>query len=137
MNLMKIAADYAARHQDRSDFKHSSGYAKAQNREGFGASSVASFEARKAIDESRKFVRGYGSSQIASKLRPGERARVYERPRYGEGADSQGQKETGMASLADRKRQFNAGGQDTKTPGVVLGDARAPQVPRAQTGLPK
>ena len=132
---MKIAADYAARHQDRSDFKHSSGYAKAQNKEGFGATSAASFEARKAIDESRKFVRGYGNSQIASRLRPGERARVYEKPRYGEDAGTQGQKDTGMASLADRKRQFNAGGQDTKKTGVVLGDARAPQVPRTPTGI--
>lgn len=69
MKSAKIAADYVIEHEDRASFKHSSGYAEAQSGDNFGAASVVSFEARKAINESRKFVPGYKRSKIgASKL---------------------------------------------------------------------
>ena len=69
MKGAKVAADYIISHEDREDFKHSSGYAKAQSGDNFGAASIASFEARKAMNDARKFVPGYKRSKIgAAKL---------------------------------------------------------------------
>ncbi len=66
MKNMKLAADFVIKHDDRTDFMHSSGYAKAQNRESFGAAGAASFEIRKSLDEQRKYVKNYKSSKIGS-----------------------------------------------------------------------
>ena len=69
MKNTKIAADYVIEHEDRAKFKHSSGYAEAQSGDNFGAASVASFAAREAMNEARKFVPGYKRSKIgAAKL---------------------------------------------------------------------
>lgn len=64
MKNTNLAAEFAIKHDDREDFKHSSGYAKAQSGDNFGAESVVSFETRKAINESRKYVQGYKKSKI-------------------------------------------------------------------------
>ena len=66
MSNMKLAADFAIKHDDKADFMHTSGYAKAQNRESFGAAGAASFEARKAMDEQRKYIKSYKRSAIAT-----------------------------------------------------------------------
>lgn len=69
MKGAKVAADYIISHEDRENFKHSSGYAKAQSGDNFGAASIASFETRKALNDARKFVPGYKNSKIgAAKL---------------------------------------------------------------------
>lgn len=66
MEVSKLVTDYAIKHEDKSEFLHSSGYAKAQSGENFGAASTASFEARKALNEQRKYVQGYKNSQIGA-----------------------------------------------------------------------
>ena len=77
MKVSKTVTDYAVRHTDRADFKHTSGYAKAQNGENFGAACAASFEARKALNEQRKYVQGYKSSAIGARRYSGLKPAVY------------------------------------------------------------
>lgn len=72
-----LAADFAIRHDDPEDFKHSSQYAKAQSGDNFGSASLVSFEARKALDQSRKYVGGYKSSQIGARRYSGLKPEVY------------------------------------------------------------
>lgn len=79
MRSAKVAADYVIEHENRADFKHSSGYAKAQSGDNFGAASVASFEARKALNDSRKFVPGYKRSKIGAAKLTGIKPKVYVR----------------------------------------------------------
>lgn len=74
-----IVSDYVTRHEDRADFKHSSGYAKAQSGDNFGAASLASFEARKALDAQRKFVRKYKESKIGTGRFAEIKPKVYKR----------------------------------------------------------
>ena len=138
MNVMKVAADYAIKHQDRADFKHSSGYAKAQSGDNFGAASVASFEARKAINESRKFVQGYGDSKIGTGRYQGARAKKFEPQNSDFGVESQSatgeNKAANLENVAEERAKFTTNNKDKK-PGVVLGDAKAPQIPNRRSGI--
>lgn len=52
----------------KEDILHSSGYAKAQNRVGMGASSTESFEERRKIDLNRKIVKGYNDSKMINDM---------------------------------------------------------------------
>ena len=74
-----LAANFVIRHDNREDFKHSSGYAKVQSGNNFGAASTASFEARKAMEERRKFVRGYKASNVGAARYSGMKPIVYRR----------------------------------------------------------
>ena len=77
MRNKDLAAEFAIKHDSEEDFLHSSGYAKVQNKESFGAAGAASFEARKAMDEQRKYVRGYKNSQIGARRYAGLKPEVY------------------------------------------------------------
>ena len=77
MNSKDLAAEFVIKHDEREDFLHSSGYAKVQNKESFGAAGAASFEARKALDEQRKFIHSYKSSQIGARRYAGLKPEVY------------------------------------------------------------
>lgn len=77
MRNKDLAAEFAIKHDSEADFLHSSGYAKVQNKESFGAAGAASFEARKAMDEQRKYVRSYKSSQIGARRYAGLKPEVY------------------------------------------------------------
>lgn len=59
---------------------HSSGYAKAQNKDSFGAASTETFTERQRIEEQRKFVRGYRNSRLATSATSGYRAKAYTPP---------------------------------------------------------
>lgn len=52
----------------KEDVLHSSGYARVQNRAGFGATSTESFEKRREIDLHRKLVKGYGDSRMVNDM---------------------------------------------------------------------
>lgn len=56
---------------------HSSGYAKAQNKKSFGATSTETFSERQRIEEQRKFVRGYRNSHLAAGATSTYRAKAY------------------------------------------------------------
>ena len=58
---------------------HSSGYARAQSGENFGATggSGESFKARQKIEEKRRFVRGYNNAKIMNEAYAFERVRQY------------------------------------------------------------
>ena len=58
---------------------HSSGYARAQSGENFGAAGGMgeSFKVRQTIEEKRKFVRGYNNAKIMNEAYAFERARSY------------------------------------------------------------
>ncbi len=77
MKSKDLAAEFVIKHDDKADFMHSSGYAKVQNKESFGVAGAASFEARKALDEQRKYVRGYKSSQIGARRYAGLKPETY------------------------------------------------------------
>ncbi|MDR3297840.1 MAG: hypothetical protein LBT19_00450 [Candidatus Nomurabacteria bacterium] len=56
---------------------HSSGYAKTQNADSFGAASTETFSERRRIEEQRKFVRGYRNSLLAAGTSGIPRAKTY------------------------------------------------------------
>ena len=66
------------------DVLHSSGFAQVQN-SGFGVTSGESFDERRAVDEHRRYVRGYQNARLVRSAYTGERARTYI-PRTGERA---------------------------------------------------
>lgn len=65
-------------HDDKSDFFHSSAYAKSQNQTSIGAASSETFAARRQLDNSRRFVGNYQRSQIVSSGNTYERAKTYD-----------------------------------------------------------
>ena len=141
---MKLAADYAVKHQDRSDFMHSSGYAKAQNPESFGAAGAASFEARKALNDARKFVKGYKSSKIGAVRYSGAVAKEYHREddnfRRTKDRFQREEDKFRVERVAHEQGIQGAGGAQAQTntagkPQVMLGNAKAPQVPTRRSGI--
>lgn len=144
MGTMKIAADYAAKHHDRSDFMHSSGYAQVQNPDTFGAAGAASFEARKAMEESRKYMRGYKASKIGAVRYSGAVAKEYrkEDDNFRKTTDRFQSEEDKFRVKRAAREQGAQGAGATQTqagpagkPQVVLGNARAPQVPTRRGGI--
>ena len=66
------------------DVLHSSGFAQVQNNS-IGATSGESFAERRAIDEHRRYVKGYQNARLVRNAYTAERARAYI-PRTGERA---------------------------------------------------
>ena len=141
---MKLAADYAVKHQDRSDFMHSSGYAKAQNPESFGAAGAASFEARKALNDARKFVKGYKSSKIGAVRYSGAPAKEYKKEednfRRTEDRFQREEDKFRVKRAAHEQSTQGVGGMQAQAgsagkPQVILGNAKAPQVPTRRGGI--
>ncbi|MBQ6127894.1 hypothetical protein IJI69_04400 [Candidatus Saccharibacteria bacterium] len=77
MEVSKLVTDYAIKHEDKAEFLHTSGYAKAQSGENIGAASTASFEARKALDDQRKYIKSYKASKIGTARYQGLKPAVY------------------------------------------------------------
>ena len=147
---MKLASDYVIKHKDRADFKHSSGYAKAQTGNNFGAANIASFEARKAIDNQRQFVHSYKSSVIGRTRNSGGHAKAYvreedkfhiEKPEVEPEAKRGARTEAGTENQAGTNPGQSvgpakpAGSARPTKPQVVLGGARAPQIPTGRMGI--
>lgn len=63
-----------------TDVIHSSGYARSQNAGNFGSVSSETFSQRQAIQEQRKFVRGYNNSRIIGGGAGVQRAKTYTPP---------------------------------------------------------
>lgn len=59
------------------DVLHSSGFAQVQSGGNIGASSGESFNERRAIDEHRRFVKGYENARLVRGAYTAERARAY------------------------------------------------------------
>ena len=59
------------------DVMHSSGFAQVQNGGNIGVSSGESFDERRAIDEHRRFVKGYENARLVRGAYTAERARTY------------------------------------------------------------
>lgn len=58
-----------------ADAMHTSVYAKAGNKGGFGADSTMSFEERRKIEQNRKLIQGYKNARIAADVKMMPRAR--------------------------------------------------------------
>ena len=52
--------------EKKEDVAHTSAFAEAQNKGGFGAASTESFEKRREIDSQRKMVNGYRDARVVS-----------------------------------------------------------------------
>lgn len=73
----KLLLRYAMKNDKKEEIFHSSGYARAQAGENFGASgSGETFDARKDIETDRKYIQGYKNSRITNEYRSLERARA-------------------------------------------------------------
>ena len=86
----KIAIDYAMKHVDKGEVFHSSGYAQAQSGGNMGtaAGADASFAARQALEQQRKYIQGYRNSRIMNSFYGVQRAKNYTPPsQRGERAD--------------------------------------------------
>lgn len=59
------------------DVLHSSGFARVQNGDNIGTASGESFDERRAIDEHRRFVKGYQNARLVRGAYTAERARTY------------------------------------------------------------
>lgn len=75
--MTDLRVKYSLKNTKKADFLHSSGYAKAQNGNKIGASDQASFEARQAIENHRKYVRKYHNSKLLQGVRGFEKAKTY------------------------------------------------------------
>lgn len=87
----KIAIDYAMKGVKKQDVFHSSGYAQAQNGGNMGAAAgdAASFAARQAMEQHRKYVRGYKNARIVNQYYGAQRAKTYVPPsQRGDGAET-------------------------------------------------
>lgn len=64
----KIVIDYANKNLKKEEVFHSSSYAQAQSGGEFGAAGGegASFAARRALDEQRKYIQGYRNAKIVN-----------------------------------------------------------------------
>ena len=78
----KIAIDYVMKHVDKGEVFHSSGYARAQSGGNMGAvaGADASFAARQALEQQRKYIRGYRNSRIMNSFYGVQRAKNYTPP---------------------------------------------------------
>ena len=78
----KIAIDYAMKHVDKGEVIHSSGYAQAQSGGNVGAAAGAnaSFAARQALEQQRKYIQGYRNSRIMNSFYGVQRAKTYTPP---------------------------------------------------------
>lgn len=66
---------------EKEDIFHSSAYGKAQNGGSMGSASSVSFTDRMKINQSRRVVKGYGDSRLASQgIGNGPRAKQYTPP---------------------------------------------------------
>ena len=72
----KIISNHLVKSDKKADFLHSSGYAKVQNSQGFGAVSADDFATRKTLDSQRKYVQKYKNSRIMRSCYGAQRART-------------------------------------------------------------
>ena len=68
------------KNDQKEDIFHSSGYAKAQSGDSFGAASSITFDARKRLNDNREHIQGYDKSQIINESHPVARAKTYTPP---------------------------------------------------------
>ena len=83
----KIVIDYANKDLRKEDVFHSSGYAQAQSGDGLGAAGGegASFAARQAIEEQRKYIQGYRNAKIVNSFYGLQRAKAWKPKSAGSG----------------------------------------------------
>lgn len=72
-----LRVKYGIKGTKKADILHSSGYAKEQSGDNVGAAGVASFAARSAVNEQRKYVREYRNARLLQGIRGLERAKTY------------------------------------------------------------
>ena len=85
--MADIRAKYGMKNTEKSDFFHTSVYAKAQDNSDIGAASdPASFATRQALDEQRKYIQKYRNSRLIQGLRAYDRVKSYT-PRVENSAD--------------------------------------------------
>lgn len=75
----KIVIDYANKNLKKEEVFHSSSYAQAQSGGEFGAAGGegASFAARRALDEQRKYIQGYRNAKIVNSFYGLQRAKAW------------------------------------------------------------
>lgn len=75
----KIVIDYANKDLKKEDVFHSSGYAQAQSGDSLGAAGGegASFAARQAMEEQRKYIQGYRNAKIVNSFYGLQRAKAW------------------------------------------------------------
>ena len=72
---------YVMKDKGKEDILHSSAMGRAQSGAGMGVASTESFATRRAVDESRRMVRGYGDSGVMNGARiQGPKAKPYTPP---------------------------------------------------------
>lgn len=64
--MVDIFSKYVMKDENKSEVFHSSAYGQAQNGSSMGAASTESFTVRREQDASRRFIKGYGDSKVAS-----------------------------------------------------------------------
>ncbi|MBR5408926.1 hypothetical protein IK112_03245 [Candidatus Saccharibacteria bacterium] len=137
---------YVMRHDNKSDMLHSSGYAKAQSGESFGAAGGSTFSERQNIEEKRRYIQGYRNSKIMNEYYGVERARATVPRAGGAGRSSNAGGSDNPMDVAMSRAKFSAsggrgmpatagmGGQAPNR-GPVLNNARAPQIPTRRAGI--
>lgn len=72
----KLLLKYAMKNDKKEEIFHSSGYARAQAGQNFGAAGNGeTFDTRKDIETDRKYIQGYKHSRITNEYRSMQRAR--------------------------------------------------------------
>lgn len=79
---------------------HSSGYAKVQNREGFGTASTQSFNERRRLAEQRRTVGRYQDAQVAQQTKERREARAFSARKLNEGSVGEAGETNGLSRPA-------------------------------------
>ena len=96
--------------KDKSEVFHSSGYARAQSGQNFGAAGSDDFHSRQSVDNARKFVRSYNNARIINDAHAFDRVRSYI-PRTGTTESASNPQPNSRAALARKPQpiQTNSG----------------------------
>ena len=119
------------------DVLHSSGFAQVQNGNNIGASSGESFAERRAIDEHRRFVKGYENARLVRSAYTAERARTYvprTHSKFADGARRLGSRRDTSGdgfhgSMINSGADRPAGCRRMDTPSVMPSSASTPKNP--------
>lgn len=95
----RLMRKFTIKEDKREEFFHSSGYAQVQNGSGIGSGGVdMSLEARKALEEQRKYIKGYNNSKILQGAYGVQRAKTFV-PRTGGGVGGLGEDRGGSGGM--------------------------------------
>lgn len=137
----KLLLKYAMKNDKKEEIFHSSGYARAQAGDNFGAAGGETFDARRDIETDRKYIQGYKNSRITNEYRSLQRAKSMAGAAVSSINNSDGGRGTAnpMDTAISRAKQTSSEPRGFGIRGTRAGGAssapRAPKIPMRRSGI--